>query len=57
MDICPLNDVPIVFLNNHKRVFCGLEGNEVSIKKCRQCQAENSSDYTDTDADKMDIEL
>ena len=56
MTICPLNDEPIVLLRNNK-VFCAIEGYEVSLKNCKQCQSQNMSDDIVKYSEDMELEI
>jgi len=57
MAVCPLNDEPIVFLRGGNKIFCTVDGIEVSWKKCRQCQVQNSIDYVEDDTRDLELEI
>ena len=57
MTVCPLNDEPIVLIRNNNKVFCAVDGYEVSMKKCKQCQSQNSSGNFVEDTDDMELEI
>ena len=57
MTVCPLNDEPIVLIRNNNRVFCAVEDNEVSMKDCKRCQSQSSSDNFMEDTNDMELEI
>ena len=57
MEDCPLNDEPIVLIRGRNKIFYGIEGNEVSTKKCNQCQADYNAENNDTETDDAELDI